>query len=48
MPAKHSETALRKNELFEKHIGLILNAMILEAVGPDEHRTNNTKLTSKE
>jgi len=45
IPTKHSEVSLRKNELFEKHVGLILNAMILEAVDTNEHGTNDTEVT---
>jgi len=49
IPQDHSEIGLRRNKIFEKHIGLILNSLILEAVGPeDEHRNTNSKESDKE
>jgi len=43
IPGKFSHPGLRKNKLFTKHIGLILNALILEVVDTDEHGTGNTE-----
>lgn len=47
---EHTETSIRKDERFTKHIGLILNTLILEAVDDlekngtnDEHRKADTQ-----
>lgn len=42
----HTETSLRKDPKFENHIGLILNAMILESLegqAPDDNREDDLK-----
>jgi hypothetical protein len=40
----HTETSLRKDPKFENHVGLILNAMILESVeAPDDNREDDLK-----
>lgn len=42
-----TETSLRKDKKFEQYIGLVLNTLILEAVGgpkpQDEHRKDSTQ-----
>lgn len=59
IPDQFSEKSLRRNEKFEKHVGLILNAMILEVVDSplntekektsiDDHRTHNIKEPNQE
>lgn len=42
-----TETSLRKDKKFEKHIGLILNSLILEVVD-NEHREDNPSQSLKE
>ena len=48
IPKDYSEVGLREDKRFQKHAGLVLNALILEAVGTEskekslnEHRVNN-------
>lgn len=48
MPGKFSQPGLKKNKIFTKHIGLILNTLILEAVDKYEHGTGNTEITNTE
>ena len=44
IPNRFSEVGLRRNPKFENHIGLVLNTLILEAVGTEnEHGTNSSK-----
>jgi len=44
IPNRFSEVGLRKNEKFSTHIGLVLNTLILEAVGTEnEHGALNSK-----
>lgn len=43
IPDRFSEAGLRKNKQFEKAIGLILNAMILEVVDADAHGIGDTQ-----
>jgi hypothetical protein len=38
---EHTETALRKDNRFEKHIGLILNSLVLDAVEHMEKTPTN-------
>lgn len=48
---KYSEEKLRNSDKFHKHIGLILNALILESLDkmdPDANRENNIKTSSVE
>jgi hypothetical protein len=46
----HTETALRTDRRFEKHIGIILNRMILEATEhtTNEYRDDNPKVIDHE
>lgn len=49
IPGEHSEISLRKNNSFKQHIGLILNTLILEAVGPEnDNRTTNIEGPAEE
>jgi hypothetical protein len=36
--AAFTETTLRKDKLFETHVGLVLNALLLEAVDATDHQ----------
>ena len=48
-PGIFSEVTLRKDKYFEKHIGLILNALILESVeAPEDVGEDDTKESGKE
>ena len=46
----HTETKLRKDQQFEKTLGLILNTLILDAAEADqnEHREDDTEESDKE
>lgn len=47
---KYPEEKLRNNDKFNKHIGIILNTLILESLDkePDANRKNNSETPSSE
>jgi hypothetical protein len=45
----HTETQLRKDKVFNEYIGLVLNALIVEAIDAiEEHDNESRKDDSKE
>lgn len=47
-PGKFTEMTLRKDNFFMTHLGVILNALLLETAGVNEDGTDNTESVGEE